>query len=227
MLLGMVGCGAKIQEEDTLPQWEGTTAQTQEATEAVTEDTTEVTTEVITEETTEAVTEEVTQEVTEETLPEGNASTQILENVWALHTEEARFPIIGGNAENYVDARPWDYNMEYAENLQYNLLIPVALLEDVDEASLMMHMYNTNVFSGGIVHMKDGVDASAAAQAIRDNIMGNSWSCNVPDCLLVAVVDGSYVVVAFGQGEQMQAFYTHLQEAYPQAQIPFYENIEL
>ena len=151
------------------------------------------------------------------------SALEILENIWANYEEQ--FAIIGGNMESPVDGAPGNYDMAYAENLTYNLLVPAEQLASIDEAATMIHMMNANSFTCGAVHMADGADAAAFAQAMRDAVQNNQWMCGFPETLIIASVGSEYVVVAFGINDAMNPFAAALAAAYPDAQVLFNEPI--
>ncbi len=152
-------------------------------------------------------------------------SLTILENIWNLYGEDEKFFVIGGNMEAPVDGAPGNYDMAYAENLTYNLLVPAESLASVDEAATMIHAMNANTFTCGVVHLTEGTDAAAFAQVMRDAIQGNMWMCGFPETLTVAVVEGEYVLIAFGVNDAMNPFMTHFAEAYAEAEILFNEAV--
>ena len=154
------------------------------------------------------------------------SSLAVLESIWANYAEEEKFAVIGGNMESPVDGAPGNYDMAYAENLTWNLLVPAEQLASVDEAATMIHMMNVNTFTSGVVHLTEGTDAAAFAQVMRDAIQSNRWMCGFPETLTVAVIGGEYVVIAFGVNDAMNPFMTHFAEAFPGADILFNEAIE-
>ena len=163
---------------------------------------------------------------TEAPAASATGSLAVLENIWAKYGEDEKFFVIGGNMESPVDGAPGNYDMAYAENLTYNLLVPADSLASIDEAATMIHAMNANTFTCGVVHLAEGADAAAFAQVMRDAIQGNQWMCGFPETLTVAVVEGEYVLVAFGVNDAMNPFMTHFAEAYADAEILFNEAIE-
>jgi hypothetical protein len=89
----------------------------------------------------------------------------------------------------------------------------------------MIHMMNANTFTCGVVHLTEGADAAAFAQAMRDAIQGNQWMCGFPETLVIAVVDGEYVLVTFGLNDAVLPFMNHFSEVYVDAEILFNEAI--
>ena len=153
------------------------------------------------------------------------SSLAILETIWGHYGEEEKFAVIGGNMESPVDGAPGNYDMAYAENLTYNLLVPAEQLAGIDEAATMIHMMNANTFTCGVVHLTEGTDAAAFAEAMRDAIQNNQWMCGFPETLTVAVLGGEYVLIAFGVNDAMNPFMTHFGEAFADANILFNEAI--
>ncbi len=166
--------------------------------------------------------EEETEEKVEKTVEN---SLEVLEKIWAAYGEDEMFAVIGGNMENPVDGAPGNYDMEYAENLTYNLLVPADQLANVDEAATMIHMMNANTFTAGVVHLTEGTDAAAFAEVMQGAIQSNQWMCGFPDSLLIVVFDGEYVLIAYGVNDAMDPFQAHMEEVYPEAEILYDEAI--
>ena len=169
---------------------------------------------------------ETTTPATEENTAPAAGAVGVLETIWNLYAEDEQFFVIGGNMESPVDGAPGNYDMAYAENLTYNLLVPADQLANIDEAATMIHAMNANTFTSGVVHLTEGTDAAAFAQIMRDAIQGNMWMCGFPETLTIAVVDGEYVLIAFGVNDAMNPFMTHFAEAYADAEVLFNEAIE-
>lgn len=153
------------------------------------------------------------------------SALEILENIWADYAEEEKFSVIGGNVEDYVDGAPGNYDMAYAENLTYNLLVPAEQLANIDEAASMVHGMMSNNFTSGVLHVIEGVEATAFADTLYAAVQNNQWMCGMPDKVIVAVIGGEYVLMAFGIGDAMTPFQTHLSVAYPDAEILYNEAI--
>ncbi len=184
-----------------------------------------------TDETTEATenetitTEEVTEPSTEAASNLPASALEVLENVWAAYAEDEKFAVMGGNMESVVDGAPGNYDMAYAENLTYNLLVPADALASVDQAATMIHMMNANTFTSGVVHLTEGTDAAAFAATMQQAIQGNMWMCGFPDNLLIATIGGEYVVVSFGAADLVNVFKTHLTGAYADAEVLYDEAV--
>ena len=142
------------------------------------------------------------------------SALEVLENIWAQYGEDEMFPVIGGNMESPVDGAPGNYDMAYAENLPYNLIIPEAELGNVTEAASMIHMMNANTFTAGVVKLADGVDVAAFAATMHDALVNNHWMCGMPEYMVIADMGGNYLLVAFGVNDAMTPFQAHMAEAY-------------
>ncbi len=170
-------------------------------------------------------TETTTEATTEAQVQVPESSVAVLENIWAAYGEDEKFAVIGGNIESPVDGAPGNYDMAYAENLSYNLLVPADSLASVDQAATMIHMMNANTFTSGVVHLTEGTDAAAFAATMQEAIQSNMWMCGFPDNLLIAVIGGEYVLVSFGAGDLMTVFKGHLATAYADAEILYDEAV--
>ena len=153
------------------------------------------------------------------------SALEVLETIWSKYGEDEKFAVIGGNMESPVDGAPGNYDMAYAENLTYNLLVPAESLASVDEAATMIHMMNANTFTSGVVHLTEGTDVAAFVQTMREAVQNNQWMCGFPETLVIAVIDNAYVLVAFGVNDAMTPFQTHLAEAFANADVQVNEAI--
>lgn len=151
------------------------------------------------------------------------SALEVLETIWGKM--EAGFPIIGGNMESPVDGAPGNYDMAYAENMTYNLLVPADQLTNITEAASAIHMMNANSFTSGVFHLAEGVTAADFAATMQSAVQNNQWMCGFPETLVIAAIGGEYVLVAFGVNDAMTPFQTALTAAYPEAEILYNEAI--
>ena len=146
------------------------------------------------------------------------SALEILETVWNSYSDDEKFAVIGGNIEANVMDGPGNYDLAYAENMTWNLLVPEAQIASITEAASMIHMMNANTFTCGVFRLAEGVSAADFGNAMKDAVMNNQWMCGFPDTLLVENIADTYVLVAFGVNDAMDPFQIHLAEAYPEAQ---------
>ena len=162
-----------------------------------------------------------------QTLPAGStpeSALDLLENVWALYGEEEKFFAAGGDENNAVSDAPGIYDITNADALMFSLLVPEGQIAGIREAANLVHAMNSNVLSAAAFRLAEGTEAETFAAAMRDAIQNNQWLCGFPEKLLVAVVDGQYVVTAFGQ-EPLATFEAKLQQAYPTVKILYNEAV--
>ena len=143
-----------------------------------------------------------------------DSALEILENVWAAYGDEEKFPVIGGNIEAGIMDAPGSYDMTYAENMTYNLLVPADKIGNVSEAASMIHMMNANTFTCGVFKL-NSISAADFGAAMKDAVLNNQWMCGFPETLLIRNFSDAYVLVAFGVNDAMTPFEKHLSEAYP------------
>ncbi|MBQ7229441.1 MAG: hypothetical protein IJX04_00870 [Oscillospiraceae bacterium] len=153
------------------------------------------------------------------------SALEVLENIWALYGDDEKFPVMGGNPEGGVMDAPAVWDAEYLVNLSYSLQLPEAQMEDVADAASLIHMMNTNTFTGAVLHLNEGVDAATFATDAKDSIMAAQWMCGFPEKLVIADLSGNYLLIAYGVGDAMGPFEAKLAEAYPSADILYSEAI--
>ena len=158
-------------------------------------------------------------------VPTVGSALEVLETIWNAYGDDEKFAVIGGNIENAVDGAPGNYDLAYAENLTYNLLVPAELIANIDDAASMIHMMNANNFTSGVVHLTEGTDVAAFTEAMHTAISTNPWICGFPEKMIVAVIDGSYVLISFGVNDAMNPFEAHLTEVYANAEIIYNEAL--
>ncbi len=151
------------------------------------------------------------------------SALEVLETIWTSFAPE--FPVIGGNMESPVDNAPGNYDMAYAENMTYNLLVPADQLTNITEAASATHMMNANTFTAGVFHLAEGVTAADFAAAMQNAVQNNQWMCGFPETLVIAAFAGEYVLVSFGVNDAMTPFQTALTTAYPDAEVLYNEAI--
>ena len=144
------------------------------------------------------------------------SALEILENVWALYGDDEKFPVMGGDANNMVDGAPGAFDLSDADTAAYQLLVPAEQLGNIDEAASLFHGMMLNNFTCGVFHVTGS--AQDFAKAMVDAVKNNLWMCGMPETMLVSVIGGEYVLMAFGINDAMTPFEAKLAEAYPAAE---------
>ena len=208
MALSLAACGTTTPAETT-----GTTAAVE-----TTVDTTPA-------ETTEAVEDTTPVETTEAAVAAAeNAASKVLNNIWALYTEDTKFFAMGGDYNAMVDGAAGVVDLAATDFLNVSLIVPEAEIANIAEAASLLHAMNANTFTGAAYVLAEGADQAAFVAAMQTAIQGNQWMCGFPETLLIAKCDGA-IVVAFGNGEVMTVFNTNLTTAYAEAEILVNEAI--
>ena len=144
------------------------------------------------------------------------SALEILENVWALYGDDEKFPVMGGDANNMVDGAPGAFDLSDADTAAYQLLVPAEQLGNIDEAASLFHGMMLNNFTCGVFHVTGS--AQDFAKAMVAAVKNNQWMCGMPETMLVSVIGGEYVLMAFGINDAMTPFEAKLAEAYPAAE---------
>lgn len=198
VVMGLAACGSKDSGETT-PSTEATT----EATEG-TENTEGGDIDVV--------------------IPEGHEATKVMTAIWDKVDESKKFFAMGGDMEAMVNNAPGNYSLT-DEGISTVLYVPADQLEKIDQASSLMHGMMANHFTGGVFHVVNADDAAAFADAMKASIGSAQWVCGQPEKLLIAVVEGEYVLAAFGLNDNIAAFETALTAAYADAEVKYSEAI--
>lgn len=151
-----------------------------------------------------------------------NGASTILSNIWAQVPEGSKFFAMGGDFNNMVDGDAGVYSLT-DEGLTSTLLIPEAEIANVDEAASLVHAMMLNNFTAGMFHVTG--DATAFATAMYNAISTNQWICGMPEKLIVAIIDGEYVLACFGINDAVGPFETALTAAYADADVKYNEAI--
>ena len=153
------------------------------------------------------------------------SALEVLETIWAGYGEDDKFAVMGGNPEGGVMDAPAVWDAEYLLDLSYSLQMTEADMENVADAATMIHMMNSNNFTGAVVNLKEGVDKAGFAATAKDAIQNARWMCGFPEKLIVADMGGQYLLIAFGINDAMDPFEAKLTEAYPNASVLYNEAI--
>lgn len=164
-------------------------------------------------------TNDATNEATTEATTGAATALELLNNVWAQFSEDSKFPVMGGDAENPNFEGPGAVTLPGAEgNALWNLNIPDDQLANFTEAATLIHAMNTNTFACGAMKLAAGADKTAVAAAVKDGILGTHWMCGFPEKMVV-VSSGDYLVVAFGLDMNITNLLTALTAVDANAQV--------
>lgn len=146
-------------------------------------------------------------------------SLDVLKEVVKVYKEDQLFAMYGGNQENAVMDAPGKFDVSKIEELDITLGLPQSQTSNIEDAASMVHMMNSNTFTGAAYRLKRGTNMNDFAEAVKSNILAKQWICGQPDTLVIINVDGTYVITAYGQDEIMQMFKTNALSALSGAQV--------
>lgn len=154
-----------------------------------------------------------------------NQSVTILQDIWNQYGEEERFASYGGEIAQSTSDAPGSLDVKNAEEMVNRYLLPEAQMASIDEGASLVHMMNSNIFTGVAVRLAPSADMTQLYEAWRDAIQKNRWICGQPDRLLMVDVGGTHLIMVFGSTEAVQTFSNKLGVAYPQARVLYVEAI--
>lgn len=161
---------------------------------------------------------------TEAKEPVPASALEILEKVWGSYADDEKFFVFGGNmGENAVMDAPGAFDLTDTDGLTYTLLVPEEQAANIDGAASLIHGMLANNFTCGVFHVTG--DVKAFAEAMKTAVTGNRWMCGMPEKLLISVVGGEYVLMAFGIGDAINPFEAKLAAAYPAAEQLYFVDI--
>ena len=156
--------------------------------------------------------------------PEPNEATKVFTAIWNAVAEDKKFFAMGGDMNSMVDNAPGNYSLE-DEGVTTVLYVPAEQIQNLAEISSLMHGMMANHFTGGVFRLTEGADATAFADAMKASIENAQWICGTPEKMLITVIDGEYVLAAFGLNDNIAAFEAALDIAYADAEVKYAEAI--
>ena len=175
--------------------------------------------------TAESTTTESTDSETDSNAPA--SALELLNAIWASYPEVDQFPAGGGDAseENMNMDGPGTFSLDDLSALDNVLGLPQDVGTSIDDAASFVHLMNANTFTSGAFHTTDDITVEDLAIKLQENIQTREWMCGFPEKLLILSI-GDYTVSAFGNGDLIEAFKTHVTTTFPDAKILVEEPIQ-
>lgn len=152
-------------------------------------------------------------------------AVDVLTRIWDNYTEDERFSAAGGDYDNSIMNGPGSFDVTNTEGLSTQLIFPAEHAGLIDDAASLMHMMNSNTFTGGVYHVTDTANVQVLADALKDKIENTQWVCGYPDRLIIADIGEGYVLSAFGEEEIMQTFKARLTDTYGDSKILYEQKL--
>lgn len=152
-------------------------------------------------------------------------AVDVLTRIWDSYADEDRFSAAGGDYDNSVTNGPGSFDITNTEGLSTQLIFPAEQVGLIDDAASLMHMMNSNTFTGGVYHVTDTANVQVLADALKDKVEDTQWVCGFPDRLIIADMGDGYVLSAFGEEEIMDTFKDRLSDTYSDSKILYDEEL--
>lgn len=146
-------------------------------------------------------------------------AVDVLNAIWDAYADDEKFSIAGGDLDHSVMDAPGKFDTSKTDELQITLKLPAEQFDKLEDAASMMHMMNTNSFTGAAYRLKAGTDMNAFASAVKNSMLATQWMCGIPDTVLVIQVGENYVLTAYGLNDFIQPFKTHALSVLENAQV--------
>lgn len=134
-----------------------------------------------------------------------SAALELMNSIWALYTEDEKFPAAGGDYSEMVEDGAGKVSLADASNVEYLLTFPADDVAKLDGAASILHMMNANTFTSGAFHVANADDVAAIAENIYTLIANKQWMCGFPEQLIIAV-SGNLIVSAYGNLDLITTF---------------------
>ena len=157
---------------------------------------------------------------------EGKSALDTLAAIWDNVKEEEKFPVFGGDENNFADNAPGKFDVTNAEGLESVAIFPEAHRDNVSEAATMVHGMIQNNFTAAAFKLKDAEKAPAYATDYQTAIGTRQWMCGFPEKFVV-IQAGDVIVTAFGSTQAIDIFKKSALEALGNSQLLLEENITL
>lgn len=148
--------------------------------------------------------EETTTEAPTEVTPAYADALAVMTAIWDAFPESEKFAAWGGNQnENAVMDAPGAFDLTDTDGLNRLILVPESVQGNLTSAATLVHMMNTNSFTGAVLELTEADEN--ATKALVETITGNHFMCGFPEKLVIMTM-GNYVIYAFGGETQVDTF---------------------
>ncbi len=141
---------------------------------------------------------------------------ELLAGLWSHHSEQERFPVMGGDYDNVVENAPGAFDLSHtdaAANIDSLYSFPPEELTKIDSAAGMVHGMNANIFTCGAFQVKQDSDVNACADRIKNHVLTKQFICGSPEKLAVLSLPGNYLISVYGTADAVTSFVEKTQSA--------------
>lgn len=137
-------------------------------------------------------------------LPGQTAASGVLKQIWDAYDEQERFAAYGGMMEHPAENVPGDLDMQLAMLWAPRYRVPLAHLDKLEEGASLCHLMNGNLLTATAFRLAENADTAKIAQDWRWELQHSYWVAGQPNRLLLAQVEKSFLLMAFGSRDQVQ-----------------------
>lgn len=147
------------------------------------------------------------------------SALDVLNTVAEAYAEDEKFPMSGGDSENLSTEGPAAFNVSKTDELDTVLGLPKEESSHIDDAASLVHMMNSNIFTGAAYHLTKDTDMEEFSKAVKEHVLSRQWICGMPDTLVILKVDNEYVITAFGADELIETFKENADSSLEDSQV--------
>lgn len=142
----------------------------------------------------------------------------LLEAVWNATKEDERPAVVGGMGNNVTEGMPMAISLDEPDTIAAGLNVPADLVEQSEDASVMMNAMMANAFTASAWQLKDSASAQTLVDQIKTTLSDTHWLCTMPEVYSI-VEYGNEIIVVYGYSDQVKPFIDALRSVCPDAKI--------
>ena len=142
----------------------------------------------------------------------------LLEAVWNATKEDERPAVVGGMGNNVTEGMPMAISLDEPDTIAAGLNVPADLVEQSEDASVMMNAMMANAFTASAWQLKDSASAQTLVDLIKTTLSDTHWLCTMPEVYSI-VEYGNEIIVVYGYSDQVKPFIDALRSVCPDAKI--------
>lgn len=142
----------------------------------------------------------------------------LLEAVWNATKEDEPPAVVGGMGNNVTEGMPMAISLDEPDTIAAGLNVPADLVEQSEDASVMMNAMMANAFTASAWQLKDSASAQTLVDQIKTTLSDTHWLCTMPEVYSI-VEYGNEIIVVYGYSDQVKPFIDALRSVCPDAKI--------
>lgn len=148
-----------------------------------------------------------------------NATAEIMTQIWEQYEPQERFAVYGGVPTAPVIGEVGTLRMREDLDKWY----PFTAWEEVEQGASLAHLLSERIFTCLVVRLKETEKLQLLAASWRQELHESVWSSGAPERILLVKIRPGYLLMAYGNEEQMDLLRQKIRCAYPKARILYSE----